>query len=227
MKKHQIILMALFAVLAFSAVATTSATAEITLLAEWLLEGVPVLTLTSVTTVGLLALSTLVLGINGVEVHCEGIFLGTVGPNGEDETTELLNASEELISNTPLVGLSLSCTVIFVVGNECTAVGTLAELWPLHMPGHTLLELMENGTILDHSISGANGFLGYEVRCLNGKENECSGLTSATMSNSENTVTSLFDATSEKVSCTIGEGDITGEGLIKDLVAGSLTVSSE
>src|SRR6202046_352914 len=139
MKKYQAVLFALLAVFALAAVTAGSASAETTLLAEWLFNAAAVTSLLPVETSGELKLSTLVLGINAVELLCSGIFDGSVGPSGEDEVTALLNLAKEEISKTPLTGLSLDCEVLVgSTGAKCLAK-ELAELWPDGLPWTTLL----------------------------------------------------------------------------------------
>jgi hypothetical protein len=228
MKKH-LLGLTLLAVFAFSAVLASSASAEVTLLAEWLINAQPVATLTSVETVLLgateLLLVTLVLGVEAVDIDCSGIFVGSVGPNGEDEITEVQNLSKERLGEN-LVGLSVSCEVLSAV-SQCHA-GELAELWPDNLPWHTNLFLMESGAFLDHLFGNGTAEPGYHVLCVtSGAENLCTGLTSTTMTNGVSGVIGKFDATSEHASCTTGEGDLTGEGETKTLTGAVLAVSSE
>src|ERR1700735_1074780 len=227
MKKYQAVLFALLAVLALAAVTAGSASAETTLLAGWLFNAAPVTALFTAGTSGELKLTTLVLGVTGVEVVCSGIFDGSVGPSGEDEVTALLNLAKEEISKTPLVGLSLDCEVIVGSSTVRCAVKELAELWPDALPWHTLLVLMESGAFLDLFLGAETG---YHVFCPElGGENLCDGPTSTTMTNGATDVIGVFDATSEKASCTTGgtgAGDILGEGLTFE-EPGTLSVSSE
>jgi hypothetical protein len=232
MKKLQIVLLALVAVFAFSAVVAGSASAEVTLLAEWTIGGVKVAGPLTVETTGLISLATLVIGINGIEIDCEGTWDGTVNTDGTGSITALLNAAKEEIGKTPLTGLSLSCTVAVVLGKECTAVGTLAELWPVNLPWRTNLELMESGKFLNHLFAGGTAATepGYEIVCLapDANENLCKGLSSAEAINLATDVEGIFSTAvgSEKVTCTTGEGDPTGTGLTSSS-EGSLQVTSE
>src|ERR1700727_2781089 len=88
MRKFQVILLALTVVSAFSVVLAATASAEATLLAEWLIKGVGVTTLTSTEAPGSIKLADN--GI-GVEIECTSTSDGSVGANGEDETTEILS----------------------------------------------------------------------------------------------------------------------------------------
>jgi hypothetical protein len=231
MRKYQALLLALLAVFAVAAVTAGAASAETTLLAEWLIAGAQVLTLTSIETTGELLLTTKVLGIAGAAILCSGIFDGTVGPNGEDEVTELLNLSHELIGS-ELVGLSLKCTVQASTVKECGEVGAEAELWTDELPWHTLLVLKEpftsTGTFLDWFLNG-----GYHVLCLAGKklENLCSKtLSSALVTNSAEGALGEFNSESELVKCTTGEGEQSNAGapsLTTSLTGGLVSASSE
>ncbi len=92
MKRHHILGLALLAVFALSAVMAVSASAVVTLLAEWLDSGKKIDVLTPVTTEGeFLFEDTKVVIIGKVAVKCMYKFVGSVGPNGEDEITEVLN----------------------------------------------------------------------------------------------------------------------------------------
>jgi hypothetical protein len=224
MKKLYIVFLALFAVLAFSAVAAGSASAEVTLLAEWLFNGAAITALLPVETTGELLLAILVLNLEVVAILCSGIFDGSVGPNGEDEVTKVLNLTKEEIGSN-LVGLSLLCKVEVSFNKECGTVGETAELWVDNLPWHSNLFLMENELILDAFLGTSTTGPGYHVLCPNLKENLCVGPTSTTMTNLATDVEGAFDATSEKVPCTTGEGVNTGTGLTFE-EPGTLQVSS-
>lgn len=222
MKKFQIVTL-LLAGFVFSVVAVASASAETTLLAQWLFNGAAITALLSVETTGTFFFKTLVLGINAAEVECAGAFDGSVGPNGEDEITALLNIAKEEISKTELVGTFLDCTAKTASTEECLN-GELVEAWPGNLPWHTNLELKENGSILKRFLNG----LIFEFNCtITKKENRCTGSTSTTMTNGATDVIGKFDETSAHATCTTGEGDLLGEGLTFGLEAGTLAVSSE
>jgi hypothetical protein len=219
MRKLQIVLV-LFAVLAFSVVATVSASAETTLLAEWLFNGAAVTALLPVEMAGEFLLALLILGVEALDILCSAIFDGSVGPNGEDEITKVLNLVKEEIGS-ELVGLPLECVVDLDMGNECGGVGTIADVWPDDLPWHTQLDLMESGVILDHFLE-----IGFHIFCLTTLFEElCLGLTSSTMTNGASSVTAAFDATSEHLSSSGGECHLVGEFLVTD-TGGTLAVSS-
>jgi hypothetical protein len=240
MKKIQILGVALVALFAFSAISASLASAETTLLAEWLTGalGEKVTAELAAETSGTLKLSTLVIGINAVEIECVGAFAGTIGPNGTDKITALLNAAKEEISKTALSGLELVCKVLVSVNKECGTVGVAtADLWALNMPWTTNLELMESGAFLDRIFAGTatkSTQPGYEVVCLEGgvavSENTCHNNTSAEQKNVTGDVEGVFSAAvgTEKAECTTGEGDLTSTGGLTALVSGeTLAIFSE
>ena len=99
MRKFQVFGLMLFAVLAFSAVATASAFAEV---GEWLVENVKPAEALPAETEGLLIVARLVSSTNSAvlqEVDCEGILDGTIGPGVADTVTAVLNLAKELIMN--------------------------------------------------------------------------------------------------------------------------------
>lgn len=156
MKKLHVVLMALVALFAFSAM-VTSASAETTLLAEWLENGNPILTLTSTEGTG-----TIILGDAKVKLkmECTGIFDGSVGANGEDETTELLKTDKVTIVS---LANKLACTGL----NGCSK----AEASPEKLPWLTQAELLENGTFGD-IVSSATYWSLCEILGINTEE-EC------------------------------------------------------
>jgi hypothetical protein len=175
MKLYRVIL-ALFAVSALSAVVVTSASAETTLGAEWLANGNAIATPLATVSAGQFLMED-----NGASgepsMLCSAILVGTVGANGTDEVTEILNLKEEAISLTPLTGLALVGTG---TGTDCVtekvcAEGTAAspiEVWPvgLGVRWETLLFTMENGEILDlvNGNGGGTSTFGFELLCLTG-----------------------------------------------------------
>jgi hypothetical protein len=235
MKTYRTVMLALFAVFAFSAVLAASASAEeVTLLAEWLINGAAVTTLTSVSSTGALELTDNKTAGGAATVLCEGTLDGSVGPNGEDEITEVLNLASEKVG-TELIGVALLCTRVSL----CEA-GTDIELWPDNLPWLTLLNLMTTAPeflvhLFKDSEDSNTAQPGWELKCLVlgiPLEDLCLGLTSFAVENITGSVLSLFDPaapiSSEKGDCTQGgvaSGEVKGEGLIVPLT-GTLTVSS-
>jgi len=172
MKTIRTVVFAMLAVFAFGALMAATASAETTLLAECLLTGAGVTELVSTTTSGSLLLSDTKTIAGEAGVLCAAVVDGSVGPNGEDESTEILNAAGLAVA--ALGGLALLGTgAASGEGSECVTVkacaaGTAAspiEVWPIGLPWHTTLFLMENGEFLD-LVTGTGGTIGYELLCL-------------------------------------------------------------
>jgi hypothetical protein len=210
-------------VLAFSAIAVASASAD-----EWLVGGNAFTGALNVETKGLLTLTVLVLGIKGVALDCEGTFDGTVtgGATGADSITALLNTAGEEISKSPLSGLALSCEVVTSVGESCGMTTELAEVWPENLPWATVIEL-EGATFLD----GFPNNSGYEVLCpaalgsTERKSNICDENTlaaKALLTNEPTGVLGAFLEAETEVKCTEGTGHQEGEGVTVNLGGGGI-----
>ena len=172
----------LLAVFAFCALMVSAASAEITLLAEWLLNGNPILILTSTEVKGALTLRDSKTIAGSAAVLCKATADGSVGPNGEDETTEILNALGVAVA--ALGGLALLGTGAATgEGSECVTVETCAagtaaspiEVNPIGLPWLTLLFLDQGTgeflnliyTEIETTIGAEKGlFVGYELLCL-------------------------------------------------------------
>jgi len=152
MKKLHIVLLALVAIFALSAMLAATASAETTLLAEWLVGGEPATAGTSVESTGTLLLEDS--KFKG-SVECKGILDGTVSTNGADETIEVLN--EAGTAKIALGGTALVCAK--ETGSSCE--GTDNEVFPEDLPWKTLLYLTEGGLFRDHVTKA-----GYSVTCL-------------------------------------------------------------
>jgi hypothetical protein len=138
MKTLRLLSVALFAVLAFGAIAVASASALTELPAEWLVNGEPVTVKLATDADGELLLEDTKTPIGVVQVLCEGLLDGFVGPGGEDETTELLNrAGTILIGPGELEGTALECV------NEFNCPSPL--VWAANLPWKTLLVLVVDG----------------------------------------------------------------------------------
>jgi hypothetical protein len=179
MRRLHLLLLAVFAVSAFGAVLVASASAEETLLAEWLVGTGSMITenLESETNTTLLFEDTKTL-IGAQAFECRMTLFGAVGPDGEDAVTAVLNAAgkasgEPLVVGSGLIGNGAASGV----GSECKtetacAAGTSAspiEFWPLGLPWSTLLFLMEpSKEILNliYSLGAAGTEIGYELLCL-------------------------------------------------------------
>jgi hypothetical protein len=138
--------------------------AESTLLAEWLANGSVIAVALSTETTSEFLLEDQATLTGKAAILCKGIFVGTVGPNGEDSVTKLLNLAKEEVA--ALGGLALLGTG---AGSDCVTVsgcaeGTAAspiEVWPKNLPWSTLLFLMEIGAFADLVKSMA-----FELLCL-------------------------------------------------------------
>jgi hypothetical protein len=220
MKKLQLFGLAMVAMLAFSAFAAMSASAETTLLAEWLIGGAAVPTLTSVETTGTIELVNKNF-LGTAKVLCEGAFDGSVGPNGEDEITEVLQAG--VSQGAVLVAPAIDCT------GDAICSG-LVEVWAENLPWLSRLVLMENGTVLDELFEGtpAGTKPGYDVFCSNvSLNNLCENLATTLQENLATDVSGKFILGSEVATCTLGTGELAGEGLTATLNGAILAVSSE
>jgi hypothetical protein len=159
------LILATFAVFMLGAVLAATASAETTLPAEWLVGAAKITAKLATETVGLILLEDTKTIAGAASVLCSGIAIGSVGPNGEDETTEILRLTTRLPVGTPLTGNALICE------NEKTCAASTTEspieVWPVGLPWLTTLFLMENGEILDLVTSGAAAkLIGYELLCL-------------------------------------------------------------
>jgi hypothetical protein len=152
MKIHRSIGVVLFAVLVLGV--TASASAETTLLAEWLLNGAPVTTLTSVEGSGEILWEDIG---NKAGITCSDIGDGSVGPNGEGEITEILTLAGVAVSLvTPTLCKKLA-------GSACEESATDIEAAPEKLPWRGSLVLSEAGTFLTELLEGEAA---YVVSCL-------------------------------------------------------------
>lgn len=128
-----------------------SASAEETLLAEWLDSGVAITALLSTVSEEPILFADEGFG----SVNCEAVFDGSVGPNGEDETTEVLTLSG--------VAVTLSSELVCKndAGSLCENSMTDILVAPEKLPWHTELLLNEAGDFEDMVAEAA-----YSVTCL-------------------------------------------------------------
>jgi hypothetical protein len=168
MKKSHILGLALFAIFAFGVLTAASAMAAVEfLLAEWLVNGAPITeTLATDSESGEIALEETVLGVKTV-VLCSGIFDGTIGPNGVDEITALLDLTGTITVPRTLEGSGLACT------NSGNCPEPL--VWAVGLPYKTQAELMVEGTetwFVD-LFTNATKEIGYHVECMGGISDLC------------------------------------------------------
>ena len=157
MKKFQAIILALAAVTAFAAVMVSSASAETTLLAEWLVGGAAVTTALNTETSGSLLLEDTKTPAGAAAVLCSAILDGTVNSNGNGTITGVLNLAKETIGELPS-GLALGPTDCF--SEKVCSNTDVIEVRPVGLPWTTNLYLMENGEILVEVQK-----TGYELAC--------------------------------------------------------------
>jgi hypothetical protein len=151
MRKLQLLGLLLVAMIALGAVIAVSASAETTLLAEWLINGAAVTTLMSFIVTTKLLLEDLA---TKEDVRCITIIEeGSMGPNGEKEITENLTSGE--------VAITLAAPMLCKSGGGCEASTTDVEYSPESLPWHGLLFLSESGTFLE-----LVGKATYVVSCL-------------------------------------------------------------
>jgi hypothetical protein len=150
MKKSEIVWLVLVTAFASSVIATAVASAETTLLAEWLDGGASITALASTETTEILSLNDT---SNGSVVFCELVLEGSVGPNGEGEITELLTTGG--------VAVTLTAPLLCKRGAVCEESATDIEASPEGLPFHTLLFLAENGSFLDLIIKAS-----FNMTCL-------------------------------------------------------------
>jgi hypothetical protein len=208
------------------------------LLAEWLLELLPIvepdLVESSSSELTLISLNGGGLGLK-VEILCEGILDGTVGPGSEDLITDLLDLSGNLIA-LELEGSGLTCTNIA----NCTS----PLVWADNLPWPTELELLEWNLGFIYVVlilSNGVGSPGWHAECVIGgvKVTELCTAPEAAFEVSNNaggTVDALFSEAIQTLSnlklgtCSIGgaeTAEVKGLGTISPVGGGSLTVSSE
>jgi hypothetical protein len=212
----------MFAVLAFSAFFAASALAAETLLAEWLLEALSIVS-DLVETVGELLLENLQ---NGGAVLCSGILDGTVEANGFDLVTEVLTLGG--------VKVALGGAGVICLGEGNCVAEEDAEAWPEKLPWLTELILFE-AEFHNLVYNPAWFVLCLAIVILTVQEEECvveHHTSSTKLANVSEGVSGEFpaEADEEQAKCK-GEteklGMLTGSGTTLPVGGGTLTVSSE
>lgn len=237
MKNFHTVMVVLCVMFTFSAVVVNSASAEVTLLALWLVGGAEA-TVQSSTTEGELLLEDTETIAGKAAMICTGILDGTIGPDGESAITEILNLKGGKIE------LGLLALLGTGAGSDCRtetgcAEGTAAspiEIYPLGLPWKDLLFLMENGQILDLFFATE---IGYEILCLIlgiNAEDRCSASDEEILVENNATTGDAFTPVKSKVTpnvtCTQSGGKATGieeteTESIMTASGGLVTVSSE
>jgi hypothetical protein len=164
MRKVQI-LGALFAVLAFSAIAVADASATL-----WLEAGVSPTKEVARTSHGTILLAVEDLFGRKASINCTGLFIGTVGPGNLDLVTlvEGLNKETDLIS----------CTIESDANEICGKVNELVIVHVLNLPWKTEL-VLSGAKTLDLFLKTGTAAPGYETLCPKGLNGRCVGKESA------------------------------------------------
>jgi hypothetical protein len=162
MRKCHVVTIVAFALLALSAVAVSAASAEITLLAEWLIGGGMITTTHAVKGTGTVLFTDSGTLFGSATVSCGGETAhGTVGPNGTGEVTSILNSSGGLIEP-ELKGEAALCEGT----KTCEKDATETEAWPLKLPVLGLLFLLEAGNFTVLGFTPGTKGVGFEIKCL-------------------------------------------------------------
>jgi hypothetical protein len=142
---------------------------------------------------------------NGITIDCSGFTDGFVGPGSEDEVTELLHDEANGTEGPAITPTNPVLCEILAGGLFCGS-GT-ADAYPVNLPWKT--ELVAAGDLLGPHAGGGNP--GWHVKCPSTLTNECTK--ADTILKVENLETELeVDLTfpPEKVTCTLGEGEVLG-----------------
>lgn len=197
MQRIKIMGLALVAVFAFAAIASSSAFAA----PEWLLGGKSITKPVAVKSksVGKLLLADLGAGTS---IVCEGTDEGTVGPGAMDLVSKIT---------------ATNCS--FEEAGSCES-GKPVTAKAVNTPW--LTELFDNGTeVRDDITSEISGKLpGWVVECTVAGifkiQDECTGLSTTGMDNVTGGVDALFEALTPKANCSVGgsgKGDVSGVDL--------------
>jgi hypothetical protein len=157
MRKWQAILLMLVTVTAISITSASAASAETTLLAEWLVGGAAITAALSTETSGSWLLEDTKTPAGAMAFLCSTIFDGTSNSDGKGTITELLNLAKEKIGELPS-GLALVSPTDCKAEKLCSETGI--EVRPTGLPWATNLYLMENGEMLFEMQK-----VGYEISC--------------------------------------------------------------
>jgi hypothetical protein len=230
MKKIHILGLALFAVLAFSAIAAASAFAE----DEFLFNGEAVTGTEEALpteTAGELELTDTA---GKVSLLCSGIFDGYIGPTGHTLVTKVLNLlkEEELLPGTTTPAISC-IDHPRAGGSKCLAEeNALVQIDVLHLPWLDQI-ILTGETFEDRLSSGGEGKPAYDVKCVVlGVEVEvtCEGEPVSVLTNETGGILGLLEENetlNPAGTCSPdgGKAITVGEGLLVDTSAGTLTVS--
>jgi hypothetical protein len=221
MSVFQLFGVVLVAIFAFGSIAVSTASAEPTLLAEWLIGSSAVTRLTPIETESFLILED---ADTGARVACSIIVEGSVGPSGEGENTEALTKGGVLVT--------LSAPLLCESDAICEESATDIEVVPELSPWHFLLYLIE-GSGKYRTIN--KSLITYVVTCLVlGLKitDECSAQNSTVEMRNVTGGVEFVGATSPRGTCSMGgpeSGDINyiSGSIMRSLTGSVLTVSSE
>jgi hypothetical protein len=219
MKKIQILGIALVALFAFSAISASLASAETTLLAEFLLNGAAI-----TTTVATEGSGELILEDNkaGLGVTCSGILDGNVSADGKDEVTAVLSLAG--------VAVTLAAPLLCKSHKFCEESATDIEASPENLPFKTQLELTEAGAFRD-IVTSASYFTACLVLGIKVSE-ECTTVNGSYVVKNVAAGVEAVGAVTPNGTCTTGganAGELTfvAGNLLKPTAGGTLSVSSE
>jgi hypothetical protein len=219
---RKIYLIGLLALLvgAFSALSASSAFALTFTLAEWLNNGNAITANESVDTEGELLFENV---LNGGAILCEGLFEGTVGANGADSITAVVNLAGATIASLDAAG---STGGIVCSGVKICETGS--EIWPVGLPFKTELNLdTEDGKFYDLILNAE-----YAILCLflGGSIEELCVAAANTFGEVINGTTDVEALKSAEPNGTCNgntlDGSITVDTSLTSLLAGTLTVSN-
>jgi hypothetical protein len=166
MKKLRVVMVTVVATFVFSALLAEAASAETTLLAEWLANGAEITTNLNSETSGSFKLEDTQTIAGSSAFKCSVILDGTIGANGSGEITKVLNLKGEevgVLGGLALLGEGAGTDCQTVAGCAEGSAASPIEVYPLGLPWKTELFLMENGEFLD-LVSATE--VGYEILCL-------------------------------------------------------------
>jgi hypothetical protein len=152
MKKIQTTVLALVAVLAFSALATASASAA----PRWLVGGSEVLLHVAASKWAKLVLVHTGGLVGAVTVECSSEFTGTVAALGEDEVASVLDLAGKT---------TIECNV--TTGVPLCSAGSKASVKAVHLPWKTNLLEPKPGEIRDDFLNSGAGEPGFNIICNN------------------------------------------------------------
>jgi hypothetical protein len=226
----------LLAILVVSGSIASTASAETTLLAEWLFNGAAVTGTKAIEVSGEVLLEDNKAPIVGkVDITCSAILDGWVDSNGLGLISEELTLEKVKVGG--LGGIGLLCTAIS--GCEKATEASPIEDWPIGLPAPGLLFLKENGTFSLTANNAGTIIGGGEVLCLilgGVVEDTCSAtIAEGRVENGTAPVGVLTPANSPaspNASCSLGGAgsgvaETVTEARIISTSGGELTVSSE